>query len=58
MTPDDYRAALARLQQTQRAWAEYTGQTPVSVSRKCTGVYPVGRIEALLIEMLLKQKQD
>lgn len=54
MTSDDYRAALARLQYTQRAWAEYTQQAPVSVSRKCNGVHPVGRIEALLIERLLR----
>lgn len=53
MTPEDYRAALARLWKTQRSWAEYTGQTPASVSRKCTGLHPVGSIEARLIERLL-----
>ena len=54
MTPDEYRSAIARLSFTQRAWAEYTHQAPVSVSRKCNGVHPIGRIEALLIERLLR----
>lgn len=53
MTPDEYRSAIARLSFTQRAWAKYTQQTPESVSRKCTGLHPVGRIEALLLERLL-----
>lgn len=53
MTPVEYKAALVRLSYTQRAWAKYTQQTPESVSRKCTGLHPVGRIEALLLERLL-----
>ncbi len=57
MAPDNYRSALAQLCFTQRAWAEYTGQTPVSVSRKCTGLHPVGRIEALLVERLLRDAE-
>lgn len=56
MTSDEYRAALKSLRHTQQSWADFTGQSRITVSRNARGEREVPKIEALLISMLIQQR--
>lgn len=56
MTSDEYRAALKSLGHTQQSWAAFTGQSRITVGRMVRGEREVPKIEALLISMLIQQR--
>jgi len=51
VTPDEYRAAIARIGVTPSEWARASGQNVTSVNNKTSGLRGVQAMEELLLKL-------